>query len=309
MVSGLEYGSEVWGFDLFPAAEQVQYQMGRSILRCSFKASRPAVTGELGMISLYGRCYKKLMFWFNLVNLPDSRLIKQVFLESKVKANSRSNWYKRVEGIFKKYNLANIWNDNKLIFKLPGSNIRNQNSCNLQQYKDQWKIYVRKKILAYEEQEWRILINNNEEYSKLRTYCRFKTNLRLEDYLSNASNTRGRALHTSLRIGSNQLNIDMGRKYGLEEKDRLCKYCTLNAIESEFHFLVECPKYNNLRINLYSKICALSNNKWDLSKVTQKDCFLLLINGTLDEYQHKIFLIFHNYLVSCFKLRNAVITE
>ena len=62
------------------------------------------------------------MFWFNLVNLPDHRLIKQVFLESKVKASSKRNWYRQISNIFKKYDLSNIWNDNKLLFNLPGSN-------------------------------------------------------------------------------------------------------------------------------------------------------------------------------------------
>ncbi len=110
VVSGLEYGSEIWGFDKWSNGEQVQYHMARSILRCSFKASRPAVIGELGLMSLYGRrCYKKLMFWFHLINLPDNRLIKQVFLESKLKSSSKCNWYRQMGKIFKKYDLLNIW--------------------------------------------------------------------------------------------------------------------------------------------------------------------------------------------------------
>ena len=90
----------------------------------------------------------------------------------------------------------------------------------------------------------------------------------------------------------------------MEEKDRLCKYCTLNAVESEFHFLVECDMYKIYRNNLYHKIADISNNKWNLVKLSKQDCFILLVNGTLDEYQNKIFVIFHKYLVTCFKLRD-----
>ena len=43
-------------------------------------------------------------------------------------------------------------------------------------------------------------------------------------------------LYTSLRTGTNKLEIDIGRKYGQEEQDRICKYCDLKVIESEKHF-------------------------------------------------------------------------
>ncbi len=114
------------------------------------------------------------MFWFNLVNLPDNRLIKQVFLESKLKSSSKCNWYRQIGDIFKKYDLSNIWSDNNLIFNLPGSNNKYASVYTLEYYKNQWKSYVRKKILVYEEKEWCKLINNKDKYSKLRTYCTLK---------------------------------------------------------------------------------------------------------------------------------------
>ena len=45
--------------------------------------SKPALIGELGLMSLYGRRnYKKLSYWFHIINLPDSSLLKYVYLES-----------------------------------------------------------------------------------------------------------------------------------------------------------------------------------------------------------------------------------
>ena len=31
--------------------------------------------------------------------------------------------------------------------------------------------------------------------------------------------------------------------------NRLCKFCNLNCIEDEIHFLIECPLYNDIRSN------------------------------------------------------------
>jgi len=81
--------------------------------------------------------------------------------------------------------------------------------------------------------------------------------MRLEDYLLINSNSYGRSIHTSLRSGTNKLEIDMGRRLNLHKTERLCKHCTMNTVEDELHFLVQCPKYNNFRNELY-------NNKWNL---------------------------------------------
>ena len=65
VVSILEYGSEIWGFDLWRDGEQVQYDMAKRILRCSASTSRPVLFGELGLMSLYGRRnLKKFAYWF-----------------------------------------------------------------------------------------------------------------------------------------------------------------------------------------------------------------------------------------------------
>ena len=137
----------------------------------------------------------------------------------------------------------------------------------------------------------------------MRTYCTFKSNLRLENYLLVSSNNYGRYLHTALRIGTNKLRIDMDRRNNLEEKDRICKECNLNVVENELHFLVECDKYNQLRSQLFNSIFTLSKGKWNLSAISKHDCFIILINGTLDNYQYKIFRLLHSYLAKMFKLR------
>ena len=147
------------------------------------------------------------------------------------------------------------------------------------------------------------MIKNNKDYSKLRTYRLFKKKLRLEEYLLVTSNSYGRSIHTSLRIGSNKLEIDMGRRLNLDKKERLCKNCSTGSVEDELHFLIQCPNYNNLRNELYNKISKVSKNKWKLTNLSNNDAFLILMNGSQDEYQRKIFVILHSYLVKCYKIR------
>ena len=69
--------------------------------------------------------------------------------------------------------------------------------------------------------------------SKLESYCRYKTTL----ILKKIKTSNLRKLFTCMRLSSHQLEIEMGRYSDIDRKDRLCKFCNQNAIESEYHFI------------------------------------------------------------------------
>ena len=72
-------------------------------------------------MSLYGRRnYKKLVYWMHIMNLPDSRLLKHVYLASKSQSGKKHNWYRRVGQIFTLYGLNDIWVDNQKVYNLDG---------------------------------------------------------------------------------------------------------------------------------------------------------------------------------------------
>ena len=46
---------------------------------------------------------------------------------------------------------------------------------------------------------------------------------------------------TAIRIGTNKLEVEMGRREGKHVDLRLCKQCNSNQVEDEFHFITQCP--------------------------------------------------------------------
>lgn len=81
-----------------------------------------------------------------------------------------------------------------------------------------------------------------------------------EKYLSCVSNDSDRRNLSRFRTSSHRLQIEVGR-YTVPKTlamDRLCKQCSMNSVEDETHFLMECPKYTDLRNLLIGK--HLSNN-------------------------------------------------
>ena len=49
------------------------------------------------------------------------------------------------------------------------------------------------------------------------------------------------------RLSSNNLAVVTGKWYKIKKENRLCNFCNLNAIEDEFHFLIDCSNYKKLR--------------------------------------------------------------
>ena len=77
---------------------------------------------------------------------------------------------------------------------------------------------------------------NNKFGSKLRTYCSFKNNIILNEYLL-ILNDEQRVLYTKFRISACKLEIEKGRYIGLKVEDRICQLCK-DDIEDEVYFLL-----------------------------------------------------------------------
>jgi hypothetical protein len=51
---------------------------------------------------------------------------------------------------------------------------------------------------------------------------------------------------TKIRLSSHNLFIETGRYTGIVRNERKCIIFNLNVLENEFHFALQCTKYNDL---------------------------------------------------------------
>ena len=81
------------------------------------------------------------------------------------------------------------------------------------------------------------------------SYCIFKHEFVPEKYLSLQFENKYKVALTRFRVSSHDLFIETGRYENptIERTQRLCKSCNMKQIEDEFHFLLVCPKYRELR--------------------------------------------------------------
>ena len=85
--------------------------------------------------------------------------------------------------------------------------------------------------------------------------------------------------HTStiakFRMSSHTLAIETGRhaKPKMAKEERKCRYCNLDDVEDEEHFILQCPLYNEERLSLLNSVVL------NVSAMSQRDVFVDLLSS------------------------------
>jgi hypothetical protein len=119
---------------------------------------------------------------------------------------------------------------------------------------------IKFRILSLYYEKWYTLINNSP---RLDTYSLFKHTFDLEKYLSVIKEPKYRIALSRFRTSSHNLAIEYGRYRNIPRNERFCENCKFNQIVDEYHFLLICPKFSDLRkryLKRYTTHCRLSKS-------------------------------------------------
>ena len=250
----LEYATEIWGVGNWPEAEVIQQRVGKMLLGVSKMTAKEVVRGELGWMSLSARReIKVLKYWGRILNMDDSRLVKQVYRRCK-QTNSRlkGSFCEAVRKTLEKLKLEHLWASEQI-----------------GKFKD-WVIFINACVKRSETDLWQHKLS---ESRKLRTYRLLKTELRQEEYLSWQLPTHQRSQYARLRSGTHQLRVETGRWKEEKEEERICRICVTGKIDTEEHFLLDCYVFERLRQKLFLKI--KENTGYDCSIMRENSEWLM----------------------------------
>ena len=93
-------------------------------------------------------------------------------------------------------------------------------------------------------------------------------------YLSNIQNDFVRVAITKLRLGSHNLFVERGRWNKTDYLERKCLLC--NDIEDEYHFVIICTKYFELRVKYIPKIYYTRPSMYKFLKLVNSEDSTLL---------------------------------
>ncbi|KAL4222869.1 hypothetical protein ACF0H5_018909 [Mactra antiquata] len=220
----LSYGAEVWGFHKSPDIEKVHLKFLRQILGVHNKTTSSAVYGEFGRFPLYiKRQIRIIKYWHRINKLNNSLMYKLMYMTDNngILVNS---WSINVKTLLSNLGFLYLWANPDI------SNLQINN--------------VIQRVIDNYLQSWYACLNS---FSRLETYKFFKISFEFEKYLDCIENDKYISVLARFRCSSHKLAIEEGRCRNIDKNLRLCKLCNMNQIESEYHFLLICPIYNELR--------------------------------------------------------------
>ena len=175
-----------------------------------------------------------IRYWCKLLNMSDNSLQKITYLMLKNDAENNitydsANWASQIKSILETHGLGDTWYS------------RNADSVPMS--------LIKQKVFNMFHQSWYTEINNSP---RLSCYSRLKHSFIQEKHLSFISDKKYRMALCKFRISAHNLAIERGRYEIIPRDDRKCKFCNLNVVESEYHFLLVYPLYGDLRRKYFS---------------------------------------------------------
>ena len=271
-----DYGSEILGFHEHPSLEKIHNRAIRTFLGLGKNTPIPGIRAEMGWLEPRSRTQTKMIRMLHrLVCMPDSRLTKKIFLwDFNLTETSRiSTWGKEARDILTRNNLNQIFQTS--IF-------------DLKSIIDELKVSLLNKDQLKFKQQCAM--------PKLRTYNLIADFSSPKMYLNKPLSFIQRKFLAKTRLGVLQLRIETGRyeRPKTPAEQRICKQCSLDSVETEAHFILECPRHSFQREHLFSQI---RNEAFPLFSDSEKLIFLLNNSDTVKQTSQYIIDAFDNRLI------------
>ena len=224
----LNYGAEVWGLTVdLSILERVHLFALKRFLNVSVRTPNSLVYGETGRFPLFVNIYVKCVkYWLRLLKMEPNRYPRKAYnMLLYMHEHNRNTWASSICFMLYRYGFDEAW--------------QNQGVGNEKAFV---KLFRERVILVYKH-EWSTDLESKDRFT---LYSSFKSELTLSPYLTNLKHVKSRNALIRLRLGVSQLNTHRFRFARGNFHDFGCPFCK-DQIESEIHFVLVCPAYDELR--------------------------------------------------------------
>jgi exonuclease III len=220
--SVLNYGAEIWGFHKGTNIERVHLDYCKTLLGVKKTTCNVMVYTELGRYPLrYIRIYRMIKYWCKLLN-TNNCILRACYdtLYADAQRNVK-NWAYNIKTELTDLGFSDVWNSQSLEYvSLP---------------------VIKQRIFDHAVQCLQGIIDSSP---KCRLYRYLYDSYTLQHYLRKSVLY---AKHiTRIRLSAHNLSIETGRYHKNTDTTRYCFLCK-NVTEDEYHFILKCPLYNDLR--------------------------------------------------------------
>lgn len=232
----LNYSSEVWGFHKANTIERIHTQYCKRILQVKRCSQNDFVYGVLGRFDLaYNRYIRIVKYWLKILTSDDLKYCKIVYEVLKTDADllpNKVSWVTLLQHLLSSLGFYEVW---------------------VAQGVGDANVFVRifkQRLCDTNVQNWNARIENSPRSTFFKSIVSFG----FQYYLKcNVCNSLTIAM-SRLLLSSHNLSIETGRWHRpncIPRQDRKCITC--NKLEDEYHFVIECNLYTELRKRYIAK--------------------------------------------------------
>ena len=226
----LGYASQVWGFSSATEIERVHLQFCKNMLSIKITTQNDFVYGELGRITcIANRYYHLIRYWLTIICMDERKYVKVVYnilVDDMNRTGNITNWASMLKQLLCSLGFNDVWlaqgvGDIKAFLIVAKQRVRDQ--------------FV---------QNWHSRLENS---SRALFYVQV-SNFKLQPYLEVLNSSKLITAMARIRVSSHRLMIETGRwnkPVAIPLNERRCQTC--NVLEDEFHFILECRKFENIR--------------------------------------------------------------
>ena len=252
--------------------ERLNVKLCKYLLGVHKKSTNNAVRGELGRYPLLINVLECSVRYYNrMLSSRNDSLVKLSCLDSDVRSCEKS-WVVAIE------NLSTLFGT---------------------------QAQMKTRMLQLYQEKWENLIHSlsMDNDGKLRTYAKLKKSFKIENYVLQFP-LHIRRNFTKLRISAHSLAIETGRFNKPQKKPiekRTCFHC--KQVEDEFHFIFNCPLYNEERTAFATKLASFSI----LTVTPTTESFILIMSAL--EGDAEVGLAVCDFINECLLKRTQALSE
>ena len=237
----LIYAAEVWGTasnESLKTVEKVHMLACKRILGVTPRTPNVLVQGELNRYPLeIDTKVRALKYWYKTIKLEGNRLPRQAFERELKEPNKPKNWAESIKQLLFTNGYGYIWENRGTEFM---------------------KAFFRsfkQRLVDQFWQGWQEKIQTKPRYDVYRT---IKDNHSREHYIESITITKFRKVYARFRLGIT--DIRNNERFLKPYSSIYCLHCQPNVKEDEYHFLLVCPLYTELRIKYLQRCWITLNN-------------------------------------------------
>ena len=223
----LTYGSEIFGYENLQILERIHNDFLRKITKTKKSTPLYMLYAELGRypIEITIKC-RMINFWNRIITGKQSKIAHVLYCALRAMPNFESKWLKCIKEILCDAERPDLWDKQNDICSKNISKI------------------IKPRLIDQYKQSWH---SSLQESSKGRNYALFKDRIELETYFLKLQPKHYIPI-VKFRTGNHYFPVEVARwDRDAPPSKRKCRLCENNDVGDEYHYLLTCSFFADLR--------------------------------------------------------------